>query len=209
MSFSENFLQGALKNFTLTKHYQQKVRHYTLYEHTLLVLMQYECYFAPLHKTSLTQFFRYLIVFHDIGKPQAEQMRKRNLQHKFTCQMLLQMKNDLPFSEKQFKIVISLLETDVLSEYLRGKTPLNTTLQTLAAQAKKAGIPLHQFLQLSTIYYQCDVGSYTKDAGGLPYLEHLFQYEEGQKLFSKKYMRLIFSQSIEQKYLTLKNKISS
>lgn len=112
MNFPESFLQNTLKNLALSKHYQQKVRHYTLYEHTLLVLKQYECYFATLHKTSLAQFFRYLIVFHDIGKPQAEQMGKRNLQHKFTCQMLLQMKNDLPFSEKHFKIVVSLLETE-------------------------------------------------------------------------------------------------
>ena len=33
------------------------------------------------------------------------------------------------------------------------------------------------------IYYQCDIASYTEDAGGIKFLEHLFTYQNGAKVF--------------------------
>ena len=35
------------------------------------------------------------------------------------------------------------------------------------------------------IYYQCDTASYTADAGGLKFLEHLFEYKDGAKVFDE------------------------
>ena len=37
---------------------------------------------------------------------------------------------------------------------------------------------LNDFLYIFIVYYQCDTASYTADAGGLRYLEHLFEYSD-------------------------------
>ena len=55
------------------------------------------------------------------------------------------------------------------------------------------------------ILYQCDVASYTKDAGGLKYLEHLFEYKDGEKVFNEEDGLISMSPEFKERYDTLKS----
>lgn len=69
--------------------------------------------------------------------------------------------------------------------------------------AERAGKSIKTFLKILTIYYQCDSGSYTVDAGGLHFLEHLFVYKNGNKCFDTSTGLLKFSPTFETKYREL------
>ena len=54
------------------------------------------------------------------------------------------------------------------------------------------------------ILYQCDIASYTKDAGGLKYLEHMFVYDNGEKMFDDEYGILLMSPVYKERYEQLR-----
>ena len=62
-------------------------------------------------------------------------------------------------------------------------------------------------MNFSTVYYQCDVASYTSDAGGIPFLEHLFEYQKDEKIYCPKKKLLMLSEVYTNRYDTLSNKI--
>ena len=68
--------------------------------------------------------------------------------------------------------------SDCLGEYFTGNTNSDETITTLSELADNAGMKLKDFLYIFMVYYQCDTASYTADAGGLRYLEHLFEYSD-------------------------------
>jgi hypothetical protein len=53
------------------------------------------------------------------------------------------------------------------------------------------------------IYYQCDIAPYTKDVRGFRFLEHLFEYEDGKKIFDKNEKLLKFSVKYQKMYFML------
>jgi hypothetical protein len=57
------------------------------------------------------------------------------------------------------------------------------------------------------LYYQCDIAAYTKDAGGLPFLEQLFHYNNGKKVISNDNGFLQFSSSLNEKLIDLTTEI--
>lgn len=59
-----------------------------------------------------------------------------------------------------------------------------------------------------TVYYQCDTSAYTKDEGGVPFLEFLYSYENGAKKFNRNDSLLEFSAEYKQKYTNLKGCIN-
>ena len=65
----------------------------------------------------------------------------------------------------------------------------------------------NDFFQLFMIYYQCDTAAYTEDAGGYKFLEHLFSYENGQKVFDEETGLLRFSHKYREMYNRLKDEI--
>ena len=65
------------------------------------------------------------------------------------------------------------------------------------------------FFKLFMIYYQCDTSAYTSDGGGIRYLEYLFVYENGRKIFDNNEGLIRMSSMYWEKYFTLKNAIKN
>lgn len=57
------------------------------------------------------------------------------------------------------------------------------------------------------ILYQCDISSYTKDAGGLKYLEHMFEYKNSEKIFDDKEGIIVMAPKYNELYHILKTEI--
>ena len=73
--------------------------------------------------------------------------------------------------------------------------------------AKALKIPQKALLQYKMILYQCDISSYTKDAGGLKYLEHMFEYDDGEKVFDDEDGIIAMSPEYKERYHLLKTEI--
>jgi GNAT superfamily N-acetyltransferase len=78
-------------------------------------------------------------------------------------------------------------------------------MNAIIADAKELNIAPEILLQYKMILYQCDVASYTKDAGGFKYLEHLFEYENGEKVFDEEEGLISMSPEFKERYITLKS----
>ena len=59
------------------------------------------------------------------------------------------------------------------------------------------------------IYYQCDIASYTADAGGIKFLEHLFDYQNGEKVFDEEEGLIKMSPKYWEMYRQLKSEIEN
>ena len=73
--------------------------------------------------------------------------------------------------------------------------------------AEELQIDASCLLQLKMVLYQCDIASYTKDAGGLKYLEHMFVYENNEKTFDEENGLLSMSADYWSRYEQLKSVI--
>lgn len=100
-------------------------------------------------------------------------------------------------------IIESLLERDCLGEYFRHKITLKECCDKISILAKKCNLNVFEFFQLFMIYYQCDIAPYTKDVRGFRFLEHLFEYEDGKKIFDKNEKLLKFSVKYQKMYFML------
>jgi hypothetical protein len=59
------------------------------------------------------------------------------------------------------------------------------------------------------VYYQCDCASYTTDAGGIEFLEHLFEYENSHKVFDESEGLIKLSHKYWSMYKQLKQDIEN
>ena len=59
------------------------------------------------------------------------------------------------------------------------------------------------------IYYQCDIAAYTADEGGIKFLENLFEYKNGKKVFDEEQALLKMSSKFWEMYKQLKNEIEN
>jgi hypothetical protein len=91
---------------------------------------------------------------------------------------------------------------------MENKISLEDTYVDIINQANTLEIPIRDFFYLLSGYYQCDIASYPKDAGGLPYLEHLFEYQDDLKIYCQETNLLKFNARYNKKYSTLLNKIN-
>jgi hypothetical protein len=104
-------------------------------------------------------------------------MKDKNLQHKYTVQIVDDVLSQLEYSENEIKLVRSLISTDALGDYIRyGDLEKNT--QRIKGLAFYTGKNPMDFLELLTIFYKVDAGSYTKDAGGKESLDYLFEFNK-------------------------------
>ncbi|GAB3816661.1 hypothetical protein GCM10028895_12070 [Pontibacter rugosus] len=192
----------------LEEFYNAQVRHYTIKEHTINVFNQFEKYFSNSFSEVDIEVFRLFLLLHDIGKPVAYKKGNRDNQYAETISIISEHKQKLKISEKDFLLFKALLSTDLLGLYMQNKISLDETYKGIVKQAIISDLSLKQFFYLLTVYYQCDIGSYTKDAGGLKYLEYLFYYENGEKSYKGDLKLLQFSSSFDSRYSTLLNKIN-
>ena len=187
--------------------YNARVRHYTILEHTVNVFNQFETYFLTQFSEFDIDVFRMLLLLNDIGKPLAHQQGNRDNQSSETIKIISDNKEKLNISEKDFILFKALLSTDALGLYIQNKIPINEAYENIVTQSKYSGLEKNAFFYLLSVYYQCDTASYTKDAGGYKFLEHLFIYQNGSKVYNSSLKLLQFSSVYNDKYLTLKSMI--
>lgn len=157
------------------------VRHYSIKKHTQLVCEQFHKYFGNTRLPISSDLMTVFLTLHDIGKPLAEHEGDRSKQHHFTYEIIKNLSLDCcgnHYTDKDRKIILALSSSDCLGEYFTGNTNSDETITTLSELADNAGMKLKDFLYIFMVYYQCDTASYTADAGGLRYLEHLFEYSD-------------------------------
>jgi len=183
--------------------YETQVRHYVLEEHTRLVLGQFDWYFGNLDLPMPRELFRFLLTVHDIGKPQAQKEGGLRNQHRYTARMINEMRGEIPFSNPDIDCCLAIVGGDPLGQYMQGKAGLVETTESIMRAAGMTVVSIQGFFKALTIYYQCDVAAYTKDAGGLPFLEKVFVYRHGSKVVDEKRGILMFSRTFEDNFKQL------
>ncbi|KKR20010.1 MAG: hypothetical protein UT48_C0024G0007 [Parcubacteria group bacterium GW2011_GWE2_39_37] len=166
--------------------YQQSVgvkQGYTLEQHTIMALRQFEKYFAgkPLPSGVDQNLFRLILGVHDLGKPEAVVKGKKSLQHEYTEPHVQELFNKLGIDKKHTDLALALVSGDPLGKYLNDKKNVSIldTRSAVEVMAHRAGMPVEEFFELLCIYYKSDAGSYGKNAGGLTTsLDKLFIFDE-------------------------------
>jgi hypothetical protein len=163
---------------------------YTIEKHTLMVMGQFEKYFA---KEDLPggidiNLFRTFLAMHDIGKPRAIKAGDKRNQGQYSAETIKPLLEELGFEKGQIDAMINLVSKKFIGKYLRGGR-VEDALRALNDSAEDIDMSAEDFLQLSVIYYQCDAGSYTEDAGGIKSLDSIFDFnpEGGSMAFSPDY----------------------
>lgn len=204
-------LDYLYQNQQLKGIYDTRVRHYTIIRHTQLVCGQFNKYFSNVNLPISRDLFDTFLALHDIGKPEAYQKGNKDNQHIFTVKIInetnINWGNHL-FSEHERNVLITLTSTDCIGLYFQGKSNAQKVVSEIQQLSEKCQIDKCDLFKLFMIYYQCDTGSYTKDAGGYPYLEKLFIYENGEKVFDEDEQLLRFSSFYQSKYVELKKALS-
>ncbi|HMU96379.1 MAG TPA: FHA domain-containing protein, partial [Elusimicrobiota bacterium] len=105
-----------------------------LYQHTAMVLRQFERYFAasPRFQAALTKagvdlgFFRLFMALHDIGKPEARAGRVGENEFDHTSRLIRRYFERHGLSSKQLDLALSLAGGDPIGQYLRANPPTST-----------------------------------------------------------------------------------
>jgi hypothetical protein len=169
-----------------------KVREeYTLKQHVGMVLGQYEKYFAgkPLPGGFTDGQFRLFLAVHDLGKPQAEWEGNKKLQLVYNPQRFEEhFPGDSFIMPAQRALLKSFLFEDPIGYYLRnGGDDIAGCLAKLESMYGMASwVSRRDYLRLLLVYYMSDAGSYTLDAGGIPSLDHHFDFRTSSMGFSSK-----------------------
>jgi rRNA-processing protein FCF1 len=187
--------------------YNARVRHYVGKEHIVNVFNQFEKYFSNYFIKSKLEEFRLFLLLHDIGKSLAYKEGNINNQHNYTISEIQKHKYELGISDEDLKFYNALLCASSIGKYMINKASLVETFNEIAKQSKNSNLPIIDFFYFLSVYYQCDVASYTKDAGGFAYLEHIFEYQNGFKIYSTENNLLIFKDLYAKKYSLLFNRI--
>ncbi|HKM20190.1 MAG TPA: hypothetical protein VJY47_03150 [Candidatus Dojkabacteria bacterium] len=152
---------------------------YTIGQHTVFVLTQFEKYFsfrelpADIHVNT----FRTILALHDVGKHDAILEGDKNLQHKYTKEYVREFFKEQHFSKKETDLAIELVSGDSLGKYLRGMVPKEQILKEVLGSAERTGISPLEYFDLLTIFFRVDAGSYTEDAGALKSLDEKFVFD--------------------------------
>jgi hypothetical protein len=201
----------------LESYYNKRIRHYPLNTHTTLVINQYCSYFQSSNELikrissfSDDKWFLLFLAFHDIGKSIAFEDGNKDNQYFHSQLILKKFWSKLPAtSNKDLLIALSLLNSDCIGEYFQAKLSLHETKIRIIELADSCNMNVFDFFKIYMIYYQCDIASYTADAGGIKFLEHLFEYDKGKKLFDEDEGLLKMAPKYWVMYKQLKNEIKN
>lgn len=212
---------------------------YTLRRHTSMVQSVFETFFAHRFGRRLPGgvgkgFFRLLLALHDIGKPRAIAMDRRDLEHDFTWPIVESVLLQLGFSTRERDIARCLIDPDLMGPYLLSRRMrVNLSDKTdarykrmvrhrlhledyqladveayyersggqawgrnlerharanarrdLRSVAAFAGMSPKDFFDLMTLYFMCDLGSYTTAMGGVTdFADSYFDIRPDEKYF--------------------------
>jgi len=160
---------------------------YTIGEHTELVMNQYLKYFNNPNTSFLpikVDDFEIMLAIHDCGKYDAIKLGDKSKQKLFNKKYVEKIFDETKRSARSKKIVSEIVSQDYIGDYIKG-TNIKTTFDGLKSSADKVGVDLQQFYNLCKMYYLCDAGSYTVDAGGLESLDYLFDFTKNKIDFAK------------------------
>jgi len=189
--------------------YNARVRHYVIKDHTINVYNQFEKYFFDGFSKENKEEFILFLLLHDIGKSISYNNGNRQNQYIDSYNEVSKYGKELDISEDSMLLYKALLNSSYLGKYMENKFPLEGIYALIKEQSEYAKLELGDFFYLLSVYYQCDIASYTKDAGGYPYLEHLFVYKNGQKVYNEKDKLLEFSSVFQERYNELNKKIAA
>jgi hypothetical protein len=187
--------------------YETKVRHYKLVDHTNLVLNQFDKYFINSFDEIYCNLFKFFLIIHDIGKPKAFKKGDKNKQYVYSVEIVMTIWEKLSYSQEDLSIVLVLLEGDPIGEYFQNKLSSNSIVNLILSRSNKLDLEPSKLFRFFIIYYQCDIAAYTADVGGLKFLEHLFEYKNGEKVFNEEEGLIRFSPEYWKMYLELKKEI--
>lgn len=187
--------------------YGSRVRHYIIRHHIINVYNQFEKYFSIGFDKCDIEWFRLFLILHDLGKSIAYKNGNLSSQNIETINLIEKYKTELDLSDKHHNIFKALLRANTLGKYMESKIHLDDSYSNILEQCKIIEMEIDKFFYFLSVYYQCDVASYTGDAGGIPYLEFLFEYQNGEKIYCEKDKLLKFSKVYSQKYFALLQEI--
>jgi hypothetical protein len=136
-------------------------------------------------------------------------LSNKNNQYQYTVEIINNLRETLPFNSSEVDIIIALVSDDPIGLYIQENIGVETAKNKIVTLAKQTNLSTSDFFKLMSIYYQSDTSSYTKDAGGLHFLEHLFIYHNGKKVFDFENHLLKFSPEIELKFNKLHQSIQN
>jgi hypothetical protein len=172
---------------------------YSTEQHTQMVMNQFEKYFsADFKSTFLTRGdFRLMLALHDIGKPLSVYATgSTSAQHEYTKRVLTYALQVTGIPPQKVDTIISLVDQDILGEYFTGKIDRDTAVDKIKDLSLTLGVLPNELINVLRIFYICDAGSYTADAGGVPSLDYLFRFDPQNGTAS-------FSDEVENKYQEL------
>lgn len=155
---------------------------YTIGQHTLMVMRQFERYFSKLELPGNfnPDLFRLILALHDVGKPEAIARGDKNKQHLYTVRMVGEFFDALDFPDEYKDLAIALIQEDAIGKYIKGKEDALVTAELIKRSAASGKMAAPDFFLLLSIFYRVDAGSYTEDAGGFKSLDHLFNFDHGK-----------------------------
>jgi len=150
---------------------------YTIEQHTAMVLSQFDHYFGDrsLPAGMTRDLMRVALALHDIGKPDAIRAGDKDRQHEFTEPIIRRTMRQLGYPERERELVIAMISGDPVGECMKAGRVKEEAVEEIKQKAQQVNVSVEQFLELLTIFYKSDAGSYSIDAGG--------QHSEVEKLF--------------------------
>lgn len=208
-----NLITYLMKREPFSSSLNTKIRHYIIREHTLLVCNQFELYFSQIIDSTYKSFMRFMLAIHDVGKGMLAQNSNTSNQYNKNKEVIKLMIDETAncnsFDDLKLNLLNSFISHDTVGIYFQGKLPLEEVTQAIGKLTVESNIDKITFLNLMMIYYQCDIASYTEDAGGIKFLEHLFEYNNGKKIFDVDEGLLKMSPKYWEMYKRLKNEIEN
>lgn len=183
--FNPEELIGNLKrDFNLSQEYASQVgvwEGYTLEQHTLMVMKQYERYFSESMDSSLLSKneFRMLLALHDMGKARAIILgQDKTKQHEHNKKIIPAILRSLGIEWKKINLMTEVASQDHIGSYMQGKVTAEEAVSGIRKMSTNLGVDISQLLDILQIYYMSDASSYTVDAGGKQSdLDRLFQFK--------------------------------
>lgn len=123
-----------------------------------------------------------MLTLHDIGKPDAVAITDMiAMQHTFTVPIVSETMQLLGYSQRERNIVTAIINDDPIGECIKSGDVTDDAIEQIESNAKDADMPAAEFVELLLVYYSCDAGSYTEDAGGQRSLDALFQFDRANR----------------------------
>ncbi len=159
------------------------VEGYSLEEHVLMVLTQFNKYFRGRLNFSFIneEEIILLLLLHDIGKPLAvEFYRDTAYQHKVTLDLIKPIMKAMKVPEKKILMISTLVDQNIIGEIVKSEgeeSAVEIGVKKLMIISESIEAPINELLDFLLVFYMCDAGAYTRDAGGRRSLDSLFNFD--------------------------------